>query len=109
MNFCLFGVYSLDERDAILVEQPDACRNGCPACSRVCPDGAIMFPQHKDPGIAGDPEAARKTMGQDANLPYPWLPAGEAQPAQLATAERDRALAEKDLDRLVNGVDELDV
>ena len=53
LNFCLFGVYSVDENDALFVEIPDACRNGCPACSRVCPQGAIMFPEHSDPAIAG--------------------------------------------------------
>ena len=53
VDFCLFGVYGLDAADTILVEQPDNCRKGCPACSRVCPENAIMFPQHKAPAIAG--------------------------------------------------------
>ena len=39
--------------ETILVEQPDNCRKGCPACSRVCPENAIIFPQHKTPAIAG--------------------------------------------------------
>jgi NAD-dependent dihydropyrimidine dehydrogenase PreA subunit len=111
LNFCLFGVYSLDDGDAILVEQPDACRNGCPACSRVCPEGAILFPQHKDPGIAGDPQAPRATVGQIADLSdvSQWF--GGAQAAQLAALERDRALARPgdDLDRLVDGMDELEL
>jgi NAD-dependent dihydropyrimidine dehydrogenase PreA subunit len=55
VDFCLFGVYGLDDRDTILVEQPDNCRKGCPACSRVCPENAIVFPQHKTPAIAGAP------------------------------------------------------
>jgi Pyruvate/2-oxoacid:ferredoxin oxidoreductase delta subunit len=37
IDFCLFGVYGVDKVDTILVEQPDNCRKGCPACSRVCP------------------------------------------------------------------------
>ncbi|HJT76107.1 MAG TPA: ferredoxin family protein, partial [Gemmataceae bacterium] len=53
IDFCLFGVYGVDRADTILVEQPDNCRKGCPACSRVCPENAIMFPQHKTPTIAG--------------------------------------------------------
>jgi NAD-dependent dihydropyrimidine dehydrogenase PreA subunit len=123
LNFCLFGVYSLGEEDAILVEQPDACRNGCPACSRICPEGAIMFPQHKDPAVAGDPKASRKGLKLDLSQLF-----GGAHPAQLAAAERNRALAEKDrenrppaepqpppteggddLDRLVEKLDELDL
>lgn len=53
LDFCLFGVYGTDRADTILVEQPDNCRKGCPACSRVCPENAIIFPQHKTPAIAG--------------------------------------------------------
>jgi len=53
IDFCLFGVYGVDKVDTILVEQPDNCRKGCPACSRVCPENAIIFPQHKAPAIAG--------------------------------------------------------
>ena len=53
IDFCLFGVYGVDEADKVLVELPDHCRKGCPACSRVCPEQAILFPQHKLPAIAG--------------------------------------------------------
>lgn len=58
IDFCLFGVYGVDTVDTILVEQPDNCRKGCPACSRVCPQNAIIFPQHKTPAIAGAPVEA---------------------------------------------------
>jgi len=35
---------------------PDNCKTGCPACSRICPAGAIMFPIYaKDAAIAGAP------------------------------------------------------
>jgi NAD-dependent dihydropyrimidine dehydrogenase PreA subunit len=58
IDFCLFGVYGVDTVETILVEQPDNCRKGCPACSRVCPENAIIFPQHKTPTIAGAPAVA---------------------------------------------------
>jgi NAD-dependent dihydropyrimidine dehydrogenase PreA subunit len=55
IDFCLFGVYGVDSLETIVVEQADNCRKGCPACSRVCPQNAIIFPQHKTPAIAGAP------------------------------------------------------
>ena len=58
IDFCLFGVYGVDTIETILVDQPDNCRKGCPACSRVCPENAIIFPQHKSPAIAGAPVEA---------------------------------------------------
>jgi NAD-dependent dihydropyrimidine dehydrogenase PreA subunit len=67
IDFCLFGVYGIDARETILVEQPDNCRKGCPACSRVCPENAIMFPQHKAPAIAGAAGGHRRT--EDRSLP----------------------------------------
>lgn len=53
IDFCLFGVYGVDKVDRILVENQDQCRKGCPACSRVCPEHAIIFPDYKTPAIAG--------------------------------------------------------
>lgn len=53
IDFCLFGVYGVDTSDLILVEAQDNCKKGCPACSRVCPENAIIFPGHKTPAIAG--------------------------------------------------------
>jgi NAD-dependent dihydropyrimidine dehydrogenase PreA subunit len=55
-QFCLFGVYARDGGGRVTVSQPDACKPGCPACSRICPQGAIIFPLYaKDPAIAGAP------------------------------------------------------
>ena len=53
VNYCLFGVYAIGEDPQPFVDQPDACRDGCPACSRVCPSKAIMFPLYEDRLIAG--------------------------------------------------------
>lgn len=56
LQFCLFGVYSRDADGHLVASQPDRCKAGCPACSRICPQGAIMFPLYaKDPAIAGAP------------------------------------------------------
>jgi Pyruvate/2-oxoacid:ferredoxin oxidoreductase delta subunit len=56
LQFCLFGVYELDADGKVAVCHPDQCKPGCPACSRVCPQSAIMFPLYeKDAAIAGAP------------------------------------------------------
>ena len=55
LQFCLFGVYALDDDGKVFVRDPDNCKPGCPACSRICPRGAIMFPLHEDGAIAGAP------------------------------------------------------
>ncbi len=55
IDFCLFGVYGVDNLERISVENQDNCKRGCPACSRVCPEHAIMFPDYKTPAIAGAP------------------------------------------------------
>lgn len=55
LQFCLFGVYELDAAGRPTAAQPDNCKPGCPACSRICPRGAIMFPLYKDEAIAGAP------------------------------------------------------
>ena len=54
LSFCLFGVYGVDSNQKIQVQQSDSCKTNCPACSRVCPEAAIMFPKYKSGPINGD-------------------------------------------------------
>jgi len=55
-QFCLFGVYALDGQGRVRIVNPDQCKPGCPACSRICPQGALMFPLYtRDEAIAGAP------------------------------------------------------
>ena len=54
LSFCLFGVYGVDEQSHIQVQNNDNCKTNCPACSRVCPEAAIMFPKYKSGPINGD-------------------------------------------------------
>ena len=86
IDFCLFGVYGVDRAETILVEQPDNCRKGCPACSRVCPENAIVFPQHKTPAIAG---AAVNVGGLKIDLSLLF---GKPEAADVAARERDQQL-----------------
>jgi len=54
LSFCLFGVYGVDTGSRIQVQNQDNCKTNCPACSRVCPEAAIMFPKYKSGPINGD-------------------------------------------------------
>ena len=90
IDFCLFGVYGVDRIDTILVEQPDNCRKGCPACSRVCPENAIMFPQHKTPAIAGSAEG-NASMKIDLSQLF-GAPADGKSAEEIAAIERDEQL-----------------
>lgn len=54
LSFCLFGVYGVDEEQEIQVQNEDKCKTNCPACSRVCPEVAIMFPKYHAGPANGD-------------------------------------------------------
>ena len=132
IDFCLFGVYGVDKVETILVEMPDNCRKGCPACSRVCPENAIIFPQHKTPTIAGSDEVAGGGLKIDLSQLF-GKPQEDAKSLDAAVRERDEQLLlagreavgnavgvpkrqaeneprEKDeLDDLIDAVDELDI
>ena len=54
LTFCLFDVYGVDEQKQITVQNQDNCKTDCPACSRVCPEVAILFPKYGKGPINGD-------------------------------------------------------
>ena len=58
LSFCLFGVYGVDAEKKIQVQNQDKCKTNCPACSRVCPEAAIMFPKYKSGPINGEAVSA---------------------------------------------------
>jgi NAD-dependent dihydropyrimidine dehydrogenase PreA subunit len=53
LNFCLFGVYEADEDGQVIVANPSNCKNNCPACARICPEIAIMFPKLNEEPLNG--------------------------------------------------------
>jgi ferredoxin len=82
-------VYGVDSTDRILVENQDSCKKGCPACSRVCPEQAIMFPEYKTPAIAGAPVGAISGLKIDLTKLF----GGDVKDAlSTAVEERDREL-----------------
>ena len=54
LSFCLFDVYGVDEDKKIQVQNNNKCKTDCPACSRVCPEVAILFPKYRHGPINGD-------------------------------------------------------
>lgn len=121
-QFCLFGVYQMDDEKKVRIVHPDRCKPGCPACSRICPQGALMFPLYtKDPAIAGAPgifpkpdAAARKMYYARTGLACPRCgQSGKPAPRPGASAceECGRPLAvvkQPDaLDALLDGLEQL--
>jgi Pyruvate/2-oxoacid:ferredoxin oxidoreductase delta subunit len=128
LDFCLFGVYGVNSLDRITVENQDNCKRGCPACSRVCPEHAIMFPDYKSPAIAGAPVGNIGGLKIDLTKLF-----GGGDALAIAAQERDRELvadgrqavgltvgipkrqADKpqgpkdDLDKLMDSLDALDI
>lgn len=51
-DFCLFGVYKIENK-RVRVAQPQNCKNNCPACARMCPGKAIIFPKYDKSPING--------------------------------------------------------
>lgn len=67
-DFCLFSVYN-KSWDRVDVVNPQGCKNNCPACARICPQTALIFPKYKHGGAIGGSEeidemaeAARQTQ-----------------------------------------------
>src|SRR5207245_4429117 len=87
IDFCLFGVYGVDSLERITVENQDNCKRGCPACSRVCPEHAIMFPDYKTPAIAGAPVGNISGLKIDLTKLF-----GGGDAINIAAEERDREL-----------------
>ncbi len=88
MDFCLFGVYGVDAESTLRVVQQDQCRQDCPACSRVCPVGAIMFPKYQtNQAIAGAIGGDRGEIKLDLSKIF-----GKPKGRHQAALERDREL-----------------
>ena len=53
LSFCLFDVYGVGADEKIQVQNQSNCKTDCPACSRVCPEVAILFPKYRHGPIHG--------------------------------------------------------
>ena len=69
-DFCLFGVYSLDEDGHVHVTDPNCCKNNCPACARTCPQEAVIFPKYGAAPINGGEAREEQTIRIDTKQLY---------------------------------------
>ncbi len=68
LNFCLFGVFAPNEQGKVVVKNPQNCKTNCPACARVCPEVAIIFPRFADDPISGAEVRAADIDGQKSGV-----------------------------------------
>lgn len=113
LNFCLFGVYAQDADGQVRVVRPDQCKTNCPACARVCPYAAIIFPKYKQSPINGEevdeaawrsrevPADLKRRLGQDI---YGMLRQRKGGPAdsleRLASLKDDLDIPDEVIDNL---------
>lgn len=106
LTFCLFDVYAVDGKQQIAVQNQSNCKTSCPACSRVCPEAAIMFPKYSKGPINGavvkESDLQRESMKVDISGllggdVYGALRTRQREARQRFSTERDesRALIER--------------
>jgi Pyruvate/2-oxoacid:ferredoxin oxidoreductase delta subunit len=106
LSFCLFDVYGVSATGGIEVRHQDNCKTECPACSRVCPEVAIMFPKYRYGPINGEQisteDVRREAMKVDISAllggdVYAMLRDRSARAKSRFSKERDdeRALKER--------------
>ena len=90
LSFCLFDVYGIDDEKQIQVQNQDNCKTSCPACSRVCPEVAIMFPKYSAGPINGDEVSQQDVHREKMKVDISALLGGD-----IYANLRDRSVAAK--------------
>lgn len=122
MSFCLFDVYSVSGEGKIKVQNQNNCKTDCPACSRVCPEVAILFPKYRFGPINGDQVNADDLRREAMKVDISALLGGDIYAALRDRSEKaksrfskerdeDRALKERMrcLEKLQKGMGELEI
>ncbi|MDX9866728.1 MAG: ferredoxin family protein [Kiritimatiellia bacterium] len=105
-EYCLFSVYGRtpDETGTgpVRVVEPLYCKTGCPACARLCPVGALIFPFCHEADLNGEIEEPaprsrdelKRQLGEDPLrlLAERRKRKGLLDPAKFEQAEKDRIL-----------------
>ena len=92
LTFCRFDGYGVDGDQKIQVQIQDNCKTDCPACSRVCPEAAILFPKYKAGPINGDVVREEDLKPESMKVDISALPGGDIYAAlrQRSTTPPDR-------------------
>jgi len=98
LSFCLFGVYGVDTEKRIQVQNNDNCKTNCPACSRVCPEAAIMFPKYKAGPINGDVVSNSDLNREKMKIDISSLLGGDVYSLLRTRSERARSRFSKERD-----------
>ncbi len=98
LSFCLFGVYGVDAGQKIQVQNNDNCKTNCPACSRVCPEAAIMFPKYKAGPINGDVVSDADLQREKMKIDISALLGGDVYSMLRARSERAKSRFSKERD-----------
>ena len=98
LSFCLFGVYGVDRESRIQVQNNDNCKTNCPACSRVCPEAAIMFPKYKAGPINGDIVSAADLNREKMKSDISALLGGDVYSMLRTRSERAKSRFSKERD-----------
>jgi Pyruvate/2-oxoacid:ferredoxin oxidoreductase delta subunit len=98
LSFCLFGVYGVDEEKRIQVQNNDNCKTNCPACSRVCPEAAIMFPKYKAGPINGDVVSDSDLQREKMKIDISALLGGDVYDMLRQRSERAKSRFSKERD-----------
>ena len=98
LSFCLFGVYGVDDESRIQVQNNDNCKTNCPACSRVCPEAAIMFPKYKAGPINGDLVSSADLQREKMKIDISALLGGDVYSMLRARSEKAQSRFSKERD-----------
>ncbi len=90
LSFCLFDVYGVAKDGKIQVQNQTNCKTECPACSRVCPEVAILFPKYKHGPIHGGEVNADDMRREAMKVDISALLGGD-----IYSALRDRSIKAK--------------
>jgi len=104
LSFCLFDVYGVDDEQKIQVQNQDNCKTNCPACSRVCPEVAIMFPKYSSGPINGAPVSEQDVNREKMKVDISSLLGGDIYSSlrQRSEEAKSRFSRERSPDKALN-------